>query len=204
MKKILFTLICSMLSITMMAQSDNPKYLKGAVPQDDNGLVVFSQKFAIEGKSQTEIYNVLKPWAASIAQDAIHDLRTRIIDEKEAEGLVIYRIEEWLVFKRHFLILDRTRMRYQLCVKCDNGMAEITISQISYYYEEDDHGENGNLYKAEEWITDKEALNKKGTKMYKYSRKFRIKTIDRVQELFESARACFDPVEKNRATTVIQ
>ncbi len=46
-------------------------------------------------------------------------------------------------------------------------------------------GKNGVPYKAEEWITDKEAVNKKGTKLYPRSGKFRRKTIDRVENIFE-------------------
>ena len=46
-------------------------------------------------------------------------------------------------------------------------------------------GKNGVPYKAEEWITDKEAVNKKGTKLYPRSGKFRRLTIDRVEEIFQ-------------------
>ena len=38
--------------------------------------------------------------------------------------------------------------------------------------------------KAEEWITDEWALNKKGNKLSKYSGKFRCKTIDRKDNIF--------------------
>jgi len=39
-------------------------------------------------------------------------------------------------------------------------------------------------YKAEEWITDQYGLNKKKTKLARVSGKFRRKTIDRVDYLF--------------------
>ena len=45
-------------------------------------------------------------------------------------------------------------------------------------------GKNGIPYKAEEWITDKVAVNKKGTKLYPRSGKFRRMTVDRVEEIF--------------------
>ena len=38
--------------------------------------------------------------------------------------------------------------------------------------------------RAEEWITDKEGLNKSKTKLSKISGKFRRKTIDRKDEIF--------------------
>ena len=39
--------------------------------------------------------------------------------------------------------------------------------------------------KAEDWITDKWGLNKKGNKLAKYSGKFRSKTIDRKDSIFQ-------------------
>ena len=40
-------------------------------------------------------------------------------------------------------------------------------------------------YRAEDWITDKWGLNKKQTKLARVSGKFRRKTIDRKDYLFE-------------------
>lgn len=209
MKKIIL-LAMLLLPMALIAKDEDKKYLAGAVPEDENGLIVFSQKFAIEGMEKSRIYQTLLTWANNIAESGIQDLRTRQIMASETEGNIVYRIEEWLVFKRLALMLDRTRFRYLLNIECNDGMAKIEIKQISYYYEEDDHGENGKLYKAEEWISDKEALNKKKTKLYKYSAKFRRKTIDRAEALFASARDAFEPEEEpekivtKKATKVIQ
>jgi len=60
----------------------------------------------------------------------------------------------------------------------------LVITQISYYYNEDMDGNNGVHYKAEEWISDKEAVNKKGTRLYPRSGKFRRMTVDRVEAIF--------------------
>ena len=54
-------------------------------------------------------------------------------------------------------------------------------------YNEDMNGENGVTYKGEEWISDKEAVNKKGTALYPRSGKFRRKTVDRVEAIFQGA-----------------
>ena len=40
--------------------------------------------------------------------------------------------------------------------------------------------------RAEEWITDENALNKKKDNLSKYSGKFRRKTIDRKDNIFET------------------
>jgi hypothetical protein len=56
------------------------------------------------------------------------------------------------------------------------------MTRIHYWYEEDIDG--GYKYKAETWITDKEALNKAKNKFAKVSGKFRKETIDYKDRLF--------------------
>ena len=108
------------------------------------------------------------------------------------------RAEEYIVFKKKPLYLDRTRLRYQLSVNVSGNKVNMTLTQVSYYYNEDIDGTNGITYKAEEWITDEEALNKKQTKLLPKSGKFRIKTVDRVEEIFNAA---MDAFEKPTAAT---
>ena len=95
------------------------------------------------------------------------------------------RIEEYMTFNKTFYELDRTRFRYLLNAEVKGQKVNLTITQISYYYNEDMDGKNGVNYKAEEWITDELAVNKKGTKLYPRSGKFRKMTVDRVQEIFQ-------------------
>ena len=68
----------------------------------------------------------------------------------------------------------------------------LTVSNLSYYYNEDMETQNGTIIKAEEWISDKEALNNSKTKLYPKSGKFRRKTIDRMEELFDAAMDAFE------------
>ena len=56
------------------------------------------------------------------------------------------------------------------------------MTRIHYWYEEDIDG--GYKYKAEKWITDKEALNKAKNKFAKVSGKFRKETIDYKDRMF--------------------
>ena len=93
-----------------------------------------------------------------------------------------------MIFKRKPLYLDRTRFRYVLTANVQAGNLYVSIRQISYYYNEGMDGKNGEVYKAEEWISDKEADNKNNTKLYPRSGKFRRKTIDRVEEIFDGIR----------------
>ena len=131
--------------------------------------------------------------------------RTRITSEDPANGTITARFEEWLVFKKKILYLDRTRFNYLLNVTCSDGKCKMIITQISYYYREDMDGQNGETYKAEEWISDKEAINKAGTKLYPISGKFRRKTVDRVESIFKQAREEFEKEIKiqNQATELI-
>ena len=61
------------------------------------------------------------------------------------------------------------------------------MTDIKYRYEEGREG-GGKVFPAEDWITDKEAYNKKGTKFLKSTGKFRIKTIDLKDILFSKAK----------------
>ncbi len=187
--RILFAaLLC--LPLCLMAHKDdkNPKYLLGAVPEV-NGIVTFQKNFSVTDKSEQQIYDVLLAHINNpLISDAIHDKSvpyTRIISEEKGEGTIVARIEEYMTFKRIPIIsLDRTRFRYMLSAEVKGQKVSLTITQISYYYNEDMDGKNGVNYRAEEWITDKEAVNKKGTKLYPKSGKFRRLTVDRVEAIF--------------------
>ena len=187
--RILFAaLLC--LPLCLMAHKDdkNPKYLLGAVPEV-NGIVAFQKNFSITDKSEQQIYDVLLAHINNpLISDAIHDKSvpyTRIISEEKGEGTIVARIEEYMTFKRIPIIsLDRTRFRYMLSAEVKGQKVSLTLTQISYYYNEDMDGKNGVNYRAEEWITDKEAVNKKGTKLYPKSGKFRRLTVDRVEAIF--------------------
>ena len=71
--------------------------------------------------------------------------------------------------------------RIVLIVDCYDGKADITMTHIRYLYDEERQPQT---YNAEEWITDKEGLNKKQNKLARISGKFRRKTIDRKDFLF--------------------
>ena len=199
MKKILLALF-ALLSITAGAKSDvDSKYLAGAVPEE-NGMVVFRKSFRVPGKSQQDVLAGVKDFVVNdLVGKGIEGLRTRVISDGQEGGLVVARVEEWMVFKNKPLYLDRTRFRYQLSAKVTGDKVEMEISQISYYYAEQTDGTNGESYKAEEWITDQAAIAKSGKKLYPRSGKFRKKTIDRAEEIFARA---IDKFEVKRTVEV--
>lgn len=191
-KSILFAALLCLPLFLMAGKRDymkDPKYLLGAVPEVD-GIVTFQKSFSVTDKNEQQIYDIMLAYINnSILGNAIHDILlpyTRIISEERGEGNIVARVEEYMTFNKvTFLQLDRTRFRYLLSASVKGRKVNLTITQISYYYNEDREGKNGISYKAEEWITDKVAVNKKGTKLYPRSGKFRRMTVDRVEAIFE-------------------
>ena len=190
-KYLLAALLCLPLCLMAGKKSEyrkDPKYLLGAVPEVE-GVVTFQKSFNVTDKSEQQIYDAVAAYINnSLIGNAIHDKSqpyTRIISDEKGSGLIVARIEEYMTFSHVFLNLDRTRFRYLLSASVKGQKVNLTITQISYYYNEDMEGKNGENYRAEEWITDKVAVNKKGTRLYPRSGKFRRKTIDRVEEIFQ-------------------
>ena len=163
------------------AEKENPdqKYLFGAVPVVD-GKVVFSKTIEAPGKSAAQIYGILKQYMEKMTKES-NQIHSQILVADDSKHELGGSYEEWLVFKKTLLQLDQTRFLYVLEANCSDGKADVTLSRIRYLYDENRNPEH---LKAEEWITDKEAVNKKGTKLLPISGKFRRKTIDRKDFLF--------------------
>lgn len=156
------------------------KYLAGAVPVVD-GKVVFHTVVDAPGKSAAQVYAIVKAYLVKMTTEQNQFEQSRIILDDSVKHEVAGTYQEWLVFKSTALVLDRTRMMYNLVVNCEDGKADITMTRIHYLYEEEREPQS---YKAEDWITDAEGLNKKQTKLARVSGKFRRKTIDRKDFLF--------------------
>lgn len=163
------------------AEKENPdqKYLLGAVPVVD-GKVVFSKTIEAPGKSASQIYGIMKQYMEKMTKES-NQIHSQLIVADDSKHELGGSYEEWLVFKKTLLQLDQTRFLYVLEANCSDGKADVTLSRIRYLYDENRTPQH---LKAEEWITDKEAVNKKGTKLLPISGKFRRKTIDRKDFLF--------------------
>ena len=196
MKKILITLL---MALPMMAaaqdntwerientpaESTNPdaKYLvKDAVPEID-GKVCWQTVINAPGKSAQQIYDILLAQLNKMTNEENQLLeRSKVAIQDQASHQLGATFHEWLVFKNTALSLDRTVLNYQIIVNCSDGKADVQMTRISYDYELE---RDPTHYTAEEWITDKYAVNKKHTKLTKLSAKFRRKTIDRKDFIF--------------------
>ena len=200
MKRSLWILLLSLLPLYLSAQDNtwekpeeeeteaqqkqekvNPdaKYLRGAVPEID-GKIVFSTTIAAPGKSASEIYAIIKKYMEKMLREK-NQFHSQIVLEDSAAWTIAASFDEWLVFRSNALVLDRTHFMYVLKADCQKGQATISISRIHYLYGE---GRDSQRYRAEEWISDDAAVNKKNTRLLPLSAKFRRKTIDRKDFLF--------------------
>ena len=187
---LLLLLMLMVLPLVASAEKrDDSKYLRGAVPEV-NGIVTFSQTFSVPGKSQADIYPAIQNYVKGLVAAGRQDLRTRVLSDEN--NTIVANIEEIMTFKKKFLNWDHCYFRYLLNAECTaDSQVKMTITKITYYYGFDQEGNNGENYKAEEWISDKEAVNKANTKLYPRSGKFRRKTVDRAEEIFAGAQALF-------------
>lgn len=165
---------------------NNDLYLSAeAVPMVD-GKVVWTYDIDVPGKNAQQIYNDMMRIMSKMTKEENQLERSKVALVNEQEHKIAASMQEWLVFSSSFLSLDRTKMSYILSADCEDGHVKLTMERISYAYGE---GKDTNYYKAEEWITDKNAVNKKHTRLLPLSGKFRKKTIDRKNEIFKTIRA---------------
>lgn len=158
----------------------NSKYLVGAVPLVD-GKVVFETTINAPGKSADQIYNILLKYMTEMTKESNQIEQSRIALKDSLKHEICGSYQEWLVFKSTALVLDRTRLFYNLVVECEDGKANVKMTRIYYLYDEE---RNPTTYKAEEWITDEYGLKRKKDKLSRVSGKFRSKTIDRKDYIF--------------------
>lgn len=159
----------------------DPHYLVGAVPEED-GRVVFTTNIKAPGKSASQIFAMLKKDFEQLCKEDNQFEQSRVSLADSSKWQLVGNYQEWLVFKDRALSLDRTRLFYNLIADCRDGEATIRLTRIHYLYDEE---RTPTTYKAEEWITDKWGLNLKKTKLARVSGKFRRKTIDRKDYLFD-------------------
>jgi colicin import membrane protein len=197
MKKALLTITALLVSLIAFAKQSNeqdPKYGKGAVPVDENGSVYFTQTFDIpEGMSEDRCYELLFNWAKG--RFALPYANAgRVLNEDAESRRYIFHVDQMIVFKSTALSADESKISYNFSAVVKDGKFTLKITDIKYRYEEGREG-GGKIFPAEDWITDQEAYNRKGTKFLKSTGKFRIKTIDLKDIQFQKA---FEAISDNK------
>ncbi len=156
------------------------QYHLGAVPVV-NGKVAFEEVIQAEGLSAEEIETRVNEWIKRrfTKPTVIRSMRF----DSEQPNTTIVKSEEYIVFKNTFLVLSRARIYYYLTITAEDGLCTFNMSRITYWYDDEDE-KGGIKMKAENWITDEMAFNKKG-RLKKFEGKFRRKTIDLKELLIE-------------------
>lgn len=166
-------------------ESDN-KYLVGAVPEID-GHVVFTLNIDVPGQNASEIYQKVYNTIDELVRESKAEglqPESRIAAVNKEDHIIAARFKEWLVFSSNLFSLDRTELIYTLIAQATDEHLKVTMERIKYAYETNQRDNRGFETTAEEWITDKEALNKRQDKLAKGNGKFRMKTIDRKDNIF--------------------
>lgn len=162
------------------SQTDS-KYLAGAVPEVD-GKVLFSRTITVNKPiTDDRLFELMDKWVSN--EYSVQDgSRQRILLSNKEDKSIAAQGDMTLVFKRSALSLDQSNMLYQLILQINGGKCEAVVRSIKYEY--NDAGKKISTFPAEEMITDKYALNKKGDKLNNYYNKFRIYTVDSINALF--------------------
>lgn len=187
--------IALLLALPLSAQqSEDEKYLAGAVPVNEAGFVEFKKTYTVRNKSKGEIYHSLKEYTQrEIVGGENHLEQARITEADSANGVIAASMEEYLYFKRKAWTMDRVRFYYQLVFEVTDSTYTVTMRNLHYLYDDVPSPQD---YRAENWITDEEALNKAGTKLTRVAGKFRRFTIDRKDEIFLGAARAAGAVRK--------
>lgn len=165
---------------------EDPKYLEGAITFDEQGKIVFDTEIEAPGKSATQLYDLVFDYMSGLTQDKESKASRMALVNKD-EHIIANAMDEWLVFSNSFISLDRTECKYNLIAKITDGKVSLSINHINYIYEEG--RQTGFKLPAEEVIIDKVALTKKKNDLARIFGKFRKKTIDRKDQIFNEITA---------------
>lgn len=163
-----------------------PKYLEGAITFDEQGKIVFDTEIEAPGKSAAQLYDLVFDYMSGLTHDKESKASRMALVNKD-EHIIANAMDEWLVFSNSFISLDRTECKYNLIAKITDGKVSLSINHINYIYEEG--RQTGFKLPAEEVIIDKVALTKKKNDLARIFGKFRKKTIDRKDQIFNEIAA---------------
>ena len=165
---------------------EDPQYLEGAITFDEQGKIVFDTEIEAPGQSAAQLYDLVFDYMSGLTQDKESKASRMALVNKD-EHIIVNTMDEWLVFSNSFISLDRTECKYNLIAKITDGKVSLSINHINYIYEEG--RQTGFKLPAEEVIIDKVALTKKKNDLARIFGKFRKKTIDRKDQIFNEIAA---------------
>ena len=179
MKQLILLLL--FIPVWLSAQTDDARYLAGAVPMK-NGKVVFEKEIRVPDWSKQQIYETLLAWA----KETYKTPERQVVYTNPDKGEIAIVSQEYVIFSSTALALDRALTTYRLMINCADQTANLEMSGIRYKYDVT-YQREPEIYTAEEWINDKMALNGKKTKLNHIAGKFRKATIDLADNIFKEA-----------------
>lgn len=202
MSVIRFLFLSAFVLIAGFAVADkrqDAKYLVGAVPLV-NDKVVFNETFYLKNKvSEDKLYDYLVEWA-KIKFAPSSESTQRILFTDSIKKEVALFGDQSLTFKSQFLVLDRAQLEYNLIVSVENNGYNFVYKGLKYEYGDFENKKEP----AENLITDKIALNKKGDKLNRYYDKFRIFTIDTIAGITDNFKQFLESKFIVSTTTVVK
>lgn len=196
MKHLLFIIL---LIPTMLSAQKDSKYLAGAVPEV-NGKVIYAKEITLPGLSKQQIYEAALSWSENRFKSDNKENLSRVLYSNAENGEIASMGEEYLTFQKTALSLDRAIVNYRVTIECFPGKCNIEISSIRYEYNVS-YQKEPEKYTAEEWITDKYALSKNKEKLARGTGKFRAKTIDLVNDIFNDIQSALGGTTASTPTT---
>ncbi|MCQ2058983.1 MAG: DUF4468 domain-containing protein [Bacteroidaceae bacterium] len=187
MRKSLLSIAISFVALTASAggvvdeygkifyDSNDPRYGVGAV-KEENGKVVFNYDLSCD-KDKESAFDIVEAWMRGrFVQPAV--VESKIVKNNKDKSVIAVNSTETIVFKNTPLVTDFTKILYTMTVSVQEEGVKVSFTDISYAYNENRDGVVATFFPAEDWITDKESMNKKQTKFLKKTGKFRVCTID--------------------------
>lgn len=188
---ILFSLmlsaLCCQAQITAPVETEekteggvDPKYLRGAIAEID-GHVALIRRAALPVNADTaDLWAKLQVWV----DRCMNDKRIlQHVDIESGEHEIRRSIIQRLTFSRTFISLDQSDMSFLFTARLEADSLTLTMSHITYQYRENDKLQR---WTGDNTISDRVALNKRGTKLIWGYKKFRTTTIDLMDEYFTS------------------
>lgn len=164
------------------------KYLVGAVPEED-GKVVFSETIHTK-QNRNQITELVKQWSADRENEKDSRYHSKIVYNDTIKHEMAMMVDDRLVFSSNAFSLDFAIVYYYLIFQIEDEQCAVTIKNIKYKY-----ADYKDLVTADEMISDKVALNKEKTKMYRTFDKFRIATVDMANNTFDELEEYLNKLE---------
>ena len=133
--------------------------------------------------SQAQIYDTVMKWMTERLKENKMLIAALFLPTKQRNNCRYRRRMDRIQFQCSSL--DRTLINYQITVTCKPGNCLVELEKIRFTYRDTEK------YKAEEWITDKYALNKTKTKLVRGLAKWRRKTVDFADDIFMDVAVAF-------------